>query len=615
MSHYGPALPPPTTSAPKREEWMTDMLSTLTDAPSEKERKEKEKEENTAPVYDYSAPGLHIMSGGSGYHQPTAAAEESKRKLKEMKEAMKKRKSRNEDDSRKSSSSSKLAFKKPERHRQRSRSPKRRERSRSPKKRDSSRSPKRRDRSRSPKRRDRSRSPKRRDRSRSPKKRDRSCSPKRKERSRSPKDRDRSPKNRDRSKSLKTKDRSPSPPKPEEPAEPAKTVTDDDLNKLSARILKAELTGNTDKIAKLTAKMAELKKQQRAQPATKRREETVILTKTDAKGNVRPVFVNTDQDRSGKRKKKKDKLSVTHAKDGERDRYFPDDDSKELRDLVREEKTDSSLGQDHLFLKYASKLSKMSEQHDWTLDDMFVSNIAKTKDGSKDVDKLIAENQREHKRLESCTMCLEKCSRGAIVFIGQSLYVRVPPWKSLTSYHCQIVPTAHTIASVNGDEDFWRELAVVKSALVRKFSNLKLDTVFLEFASRLDQRKHIFIDCVPVPEEEGTMLPAYFKKAILDCDVEWSQNKKLVDTRKKNLRNCVPQGLPYFSVEFGLDGGFAHVIEEERLFKRYFGLEIIGGVLDADVTLWRNPEKESSEAVGYKKRTFEKLAIEFPESN
>lgn len=33
----------------------------------------------------------------------------------------------------------------------------------------------------------------------------------------------------------------------------------------------------------------------------------------------------------------------------------------------------------------------------------------------------------------------------------------------------------------------------------------------------------------------------------------------------------VPKGLPYFAVEFGLDGGFAHVIEEEQNFHHYFG--------------------------------------------
>lgn len=33
----------------------------------------------------------------------------------------------------------------------------------------------------------------------------------------------------------------------------------------------------------------------------------------------------------------------------------------------------------------------------------------------------------------------------------------------------------------------------------------------------------------------------------------------------------VPKGLPYFAVEFGLDGGFAHVIENEDLIPHYFG--------------------------------------------
>lgn len=33
----------------------------------------------------------------------------------------------------------------------------------------------------------------------------------------------------------------------------------------------------------------------------------------------------------------------------------------------------------------------------------------------------------------------------------------------------------------------------------------------------------------------------------------------------------VPRGLPYFSVDFGLQGGFAHVIEDQHKFPHYFG--------------------------------------------
>lgn len=33
----------------------------------------------------------------------------------------------------------------------------------------------------------------------------------------------------------------------------------------------------------------------------------------------------------------------------------------------------------------------------------------------------------------------------------------------------------------------------------------------------------------------------------------------------------VPKGFPYFAVDFGNEGGFAHVIEDEQKFPHYFG--------------------------------------------
>lgn len=81
----------------------------------------------------------------------------------------------------------------------------------------------------------------------------------------------------------------------------------------------------------------------------------------------------------------------------------------------------------------------------------------------------------------------------------------------------------------------------------------------------------------------------------MESESEWAQNKKLIDTRKKGLRGAVPKGLPYFSVEFGLDGGFAHVIEDEELFPHYFGKEILGGMLDLEPRRWRKPRRENFE--------------------
>ena len=35
-----------------------------------------------------------------------------------------------------------------------------------------------------------------------------------------------------------------------------------------------------------------------------------------------------------------------------------------------------------------------------------------------------------------------------------------------------------------------------------------------------------------------------------------------------------------------MQGGYAHIIEDERKFPSYFGREIIGGMIDASPNLW-----------------------------
>ncbi|XP_063675169.1 CWF19-like protein 2 [Bolinopsis microptera] len=666
QSQFGPALPPSmnqsnTTQPSARESWMQDSDSLDFLGSNTYDKKEAKNKKEKTPEYDYSAPGLHVIKKSTlknnrlfSSHKESSSIDDSKSQLHKMK-ARFKNNNINDHSSDKRPKGNSSHFRAPTERNYSHQNRKRvsRSRSKSPRKSASSRNE-----ARGPRRRSGSSSPrkekKQRSRSKSPeikyRKNSVSKSDNKKDRQRS---RSKSPEIKYRKDSVSRSDnredrqrcRSKSPKldrkedsgighkeidmtKGSEKEASASTtdssnvksseekiITNDDLNKLSARILKAEISGNAEKVTKLNTKLEGMKKLMKTQSSSKPsvREEVVVLTKTDSKGNARPVELDSNQLTDRGKKRRKEKIVKTHDDSGERDKYFPDDKTKDLLDLLQEEKSINKIGQDQLFMKYAGKLSKMSsDRQNWTIDDMFESNIAKEKStATKDADRMKSQSQKEHKRLESCHMCLEKCSKDSIVFIGKTLYIRVPIYKSLATYQCQIVPVNHIIASVNGDEDFWEELRTVKSSISKKFASKNLDAVFLESAQRLGQRRHIFIDCVPVPIEDGTLLPAYFKKAILDCDVEWAQNKKLVDTRHKSLRKSVPQGLPYFSVEFGTDGGFAHVIEEESLFKRYFGLEVVGGVIDCDVNIWRNPAKETSEGLKYKKKVFEKLSIEF----
>merc|ERR1739838_74330 len=119
------------------------------------------------------------------------------------------------------------------------------------------------------------------------------------------------------------------------------------------------------------------------------------------------------------------------------------------------------------------------------------------------------------------------------------------------------------------------------------------DCIFLQYCAKLKNSPHFSIECIPVPQEEGTVAPMYFKKSLQDCEGRWATNKKVVDTRGTGVRGKIPAGFPYFAVDFGMDGGFAHVIENEAKFPEYFGREIVAGMLDLGPELWRKPHEEA----------------------
>ena len=84
-----------------------------------------------------------------------------------------------------------------------------------------------------------------------------------------------------------------------------------------------------------------------------------------------------------------------------------------------------------------------------------------------------------------------------------------------------------------------------------------------------------------------------------------TQNKALIDTRGvRKLSSKIPRHMPYFSVEFGLQGGFAHVIENERKFSRSFGFDILAGILGVQANIVsrerQSIEQERKLAQGFK---------------
>ena len=76
--------------------------------------------------------------------------------------------------------------------------------------------------------------------------------------------------------------------------------------------------------------------------------------------------------------------------------------------------------------------------------------------------------------------------------------------------------------------------------------------------------------------------PAYFKKAIDESESEWATHagkRCLCTAPPKGLRQTIPTNFPYFHCEFGMKGGFAHVIDDTRAWRNDFGRDVLCGLL------------------------------------
>ncbi|XP_022975650.1 CWF19-like protein 2 [Cucurbita maxima] len=166
-------------------------------------------------------------------------------------------------------------------------------------------------------------------------------------------------------------------------------------------------------------------------------------------------------------------------------------------------------------------------------------------------------------------------------------------------FHCELFAFQHESATRSVEKTVWEEIRNFKKCLIIMFAKQEKDVVFLETVVGLaKQRRHCLIECIPLPQGIAKEAPLYFKKAIDEAEEEWSQHnaKKLIDTSVKGLRGSIPENFPYFHVEFGLNKGFVHVIDDEDNFKTSFGLNVIRGMLQlAEEDMHRGRRYESVE--------------------
>jgi len=220
---------------------------------------------------------------------------------------------------------------------------------------------------------------------------------------------------------------------------------------------------------------------------------------------------------------------------------------------------------------------------------------------------MVNSHNQVNRILNNCWFCWEnpQLDKSLIISIGNYVYLAIPKRGKLLPGHCFIIPMQHTLATVDVEEDIWNEIMTFRKCLVKMFRSMKKDCLFLETVLDLKKQHHTFVECIPIPISDAQQAPIYFKKAIIEdsTESEWTQHKKLIDTGK-GLRKSVPQGFAYFAVDFANDGGYAHVIEDERAWKRDFGRSIVAGLLELDPDVWMRPHDETPEELQKYRKTF-----------
>ncbi|CAE6494156.1 unnamed protein product [Rhizoctonia solani] len=403
-----------------------------------------------------------------------------------------------------------------------------------------------------------------------------------------------------------------------------------ELNKLQAKVLRAKLMGGDD-ADRLQAEYDEAVRMANGagDGSDDDEDETRIEAVPTMDGQGRLYDIGTGKGDQGppvlpgNRRKNQDKFETRDPKTGELLRINADDDTQTLADLLREERLGGGASdQKNLDASLAGAIARDGKyQDDLDYVDDNAERLARRKMKSDAMKRQFAiqDYARTQKALASCVYCPGNDNdemappRAGVIAMGTRAYLAVTPNEELVPGHCHIVPLQHMLSMLEGDDDVWEEVKNFMKCLMRTFAEEDKGVVFYETVMSLRQQRHTVIECLPVPREQFTELPAYFRESILMSESEWSQHKKLIDFSKRpgGFRRSMVPNLPYFMVQWDYKGeqGYGHVIEGRDTaddpdgdvdegdkgggqFPRWFAAEIIGNILDVEPRRWRRPRKE-----------------------
>lgn len=339
---------------------------------------------------------------------------------------------------------------------------------------------------------------------------------------------------------------------------------DERMNKLAAMAMKAQLMGNDERYHELNSELEMLRKQQQQQMSSAAgaaqsssssqqqqqppQKEIVVLPEFDLRG--RRIASRADYGNLGT-----SSAQPTDAQSVQRmfqEEIMDDTSQSSARSLYRDMTRSKRLGKDRSMDQEYDDMYSSGAMESFSSGDIGRKRRRDRRMDSRDtmqrqeqhVKRMqIREHLRQSSIFEKCHFCFG-ADRGSAVFkkhlviaLGEKCLLMLPPFGSLVEQHCVIAPLDHKLSLAHLDEDEQQEVQRFKQSLRRMFHAQKKDVLFMETVTPYNLRKqrHAYLECIPVPIQTGQEAPSFFKKAIMEADEEWSQNKKLIDTKGRTI--------------------------------------------------------------------------------
>lgn len=267
-----------------------------------------------------------------------------------------------------------------------------------------------------------------------------------------------------------------------------------------------------------------------------------------------------------------------------------------IDDMVREERrTRGQAGGEGMRLaERIAKDSKFDDDLDYLDEnaDKLAKRVHKSEVNLKNV--AVHEYQKITKILDNCPLCYHEDKNqpplAPVISLGTRVFLTLPTEPEVSEGGAVIVPTSHRKNLLECDDDEWEEIRNFMKSLTRMYHEKGQDVIFYENAAAPQRHLHAAMMVVPIPYEDGAMVPAYFKEAFMTADEEWAQHRKVIDTAamakdgmgRMAFRRAIAKEMPYFHAWFSLDGGLGHIVENAAKWPRgdLFAREIIGGIMD-----------------------------------